>query len=354
VVDTPDTPTIATLVDLLNGRADLARADDGSGSRLWTACDTLKNVLVMLRHPDGRREPLAIGVPGDREVDMKRLEAQVSPAEPEAFTEGDFAAHPRLVKGYIGPQLLGATSPSGIRYLVDPRVVAGTRWVTGANEPGRHVVDLICGRDFSADGIVEAADVHAGDSCPDCASRGVAGSLEMERGIEIGHIFQLGRKYAEALDLTVLDQNGKQVVVTMGSYGIGVSRAVAAIAESTYDDLGLCWPTEVAPAHVHIVVASKGGDAIAERAEQIATELESRGLDVLIDDRPGVSPGVKFKDAELIGIPLVVVVGKGLADGVVEVRDRRTGLRTDTPSGSACDIIVETSQTSAARKGSIT
>lgn len=353
VVDTPDTPTIATLVDLLNGRADLARADDGSGSRLWTAGDTLKNVLVMLRHPDGRREPLAIGVPGDREVDMKRLEAQVSPAEPEAFAEADFAAHPRLVKGYIGPQLLGETSPSGIRYLVDPRVVAGTRWVTGANEPGRHVVDLTCGRDFSADGIVEAADVHAGDSCPDCASRGVAGSLEMERGIEIGHIFQLGRKYAEALDLTVLDQNGKQVVVTMGSYGIGVSRAVAAIAESTYDDLGLCWPTEVAPAHVHIVVASKGGDDIADRAEQIAIELESRGLDVLIDDRSGVSPGVKFKDAELIGIPLVVVVGKGLADGVVEVRDRRTGLRTDTPSGSACDIIVEMSQRSGGGKGSI-
>lgn len=340
VVDTPDTPTIATLVDLLNARADLGRTDDGSGSRPWTASDTLKNVLVMLRHPDGRREPLAIGVPGDREVDMKRLEAQVSPAEPEPFTEADFAAHPRLVKGYIGPQLLGSSSTSGIRYLVDPRVVAGTRWVTGANEPGRHVVDSTCGRDFTADGIIEAADVHAGDSCPDCASRGAAGSLEMERGIEIGHIFQLGRKYAEALGLTVLDQNGKQVVVTMGSYGIGVSRAVAAIAESTYDDLGLCWPIEVAPAHVHIVVAGKGGDDISERAEQIAAELESRGLDVLIDDRSGVSPGVKFKDAELIGIPLVVVVGKGLADGVVEVRDRRTGRRTDTPSATVCDMII--------------
>ncbi|MFM8857768.1 MAG: proline--tRNA ligase [Actinomycetota bacterium] len=354
VVDTPDTPTIATLVDLLNARADLVRTDDGSGSRPWAAADTLKNVLVMLRHPDGRREPLAIGVPGDREVDMKRLEAQVSPAEPEPFTEADFAAHPRLVKGYIGPQLLGTASASAIRYLVDPRVVAGTRWVTGANEPGRHVVDLTCGRDFTADGTIEAADVHAGDSCPDCASRGAAGSLEMERGIEIGHIFQLGRKYAEALDLTVLDQNGKQVVVTMGSYGIGVSRAVAAIAESTYDDLGLCWPTEVAPAHVHIVVASKGGDDIAERAEQIATELESRGLDVLIDDRTGVSPGVKFKDAELIGIPLVVIVGKGLADGVVEVRDRRTKHRTDRPNESVCDFIVEMSRSAGGRKGSIT
>ncbi|MEN9801262.1 MAG: hypothetical protein RLZ37_387 [Actinomycetota bacterium] len=351
VVDTPDTPTIAALVDLLNARADLARTDDGSGSRPWTASDTLKNVLVMLRHPDGRREPLAIGVPGDREVDMKRLEAQVSPAEPEPFTEADFAAHPRLVKGYIGPRLLGSSSASGIRYLVDPRVVAGTRWVTGANEPGRHVFDLTCERDFTADGIIEAAEVHAGDSCPDCASRGAEGSLEMERGIEIGHIFQLGRKYAEALDLTVLDQNGKQVVVTMGSYGIGVSRAVAAIAESTYDDLGLCWPIEVAPAHVHIVIASKGGDDIAERAEQIAAELESRGLDVLIDDRSGVSPGVKFKDAELIGIPLVVVVGKGLAEGVVEVRDRRTGRRTDSPSETVCDTIITMFHEAVAPKG---
>jgi prolyl-tRNA synthetase len=356
VVDTPDTPTIATLVDLLNLRPDLVRSDDGSPetARSWTPGDTLKNVLVMLRHPDGRREPLAIGVPGDREVDMKRLEAQVSPAEPEAFTEADFAAHPRLVKGYIGPQMLGSTSSSAVRYLVDPRVVEGTRWVTGANEPGRHVIDLTCGRDFTADGIIEAADVHAGDSCPDCASRGAAGSLEMERGIEIGHIFQLGRKYAEALDLTVLDQNGKQVVVTMGSYGIGVSRAVAAIAESTYDDLGLCWPSEVAPAHVHIVVASKGGDSISERAEQIAAELESRGLEVLIDDRMGVSPGVKFKDAELIGIPIVVVVGKGLAEGTIEVRDRRTSQRTDTPSEMVCDIIVEMSYSSGGREGPIT
>ncbi len=344
VVDTPDTPTIASLVDLLNARVDLAHTssgDDADGNpRPWTAADTLKNVLVMLRHPDGRREPLAIGVPGDRDVDMKRLEAQVSPAESEAFTEADFAAHPQLVKGYIGPQVLGATSPSGIRYLVDPRVVPGTRWVTGSNQAGHHVLDLTCGRDFSADGIIEASDVHAGDPCPECAERGVSSTLDIERGIEIGHIFQLGRKYAQALDLTVLDQNGKQVVVTMGSYGIGVSRAVAAIAESTYDDLGLCWPAEIAPADVHIVIASKGADEIAERAEQIARELEERGIDVLIDDRMGISPGVKFKDAELIGIPLVVIVGKGLADGVIEIRDRRSSQRSDTPIGEVCDSIV--------------
>ena len=333
VVDTPGTPTIATLVDLLNARADLTRGD-----RPWTAADTLKNVIVMLRHPDGTREPLAIGLPGDREVDMKRLEAQVSPAEPEAFTDADFAAHPALVKGYIGPDVLGASK--GIKYVVDPRVVNGTRWVTGANSAGHHVVDLVCGRDFTPDGSIEAAEVLAGDACPRCAESGRTGVLEMARGIEIGHIFQLGRKYAEALDLTVLDQNGKQVVVTMGSYGIGVSRAVAAIAEATADELGLCWPREVAPADVHIVIAGKGGDDISATAERLAADVEGRGVRVLLDDRTSVSPGVKFKDAELIGVPTIVVVGKGLADGVIEVRDRATNERHDVPVSSAVDDIV--------------
>lgn len=333
VVDTPDTPTIATLVDLLNARTDINNAIGKTTS--WVASDTLKNVIIMLRHPDGRREPLAIGLPGDREVDMKRVEAQVGPAEPDAFTEADFANHPSLVKGYIGPDVLGSTSSSKIRYLVDPRVSTGTNWVTGANAAGKHVVGLVCGRDFTPDGTIEAAEVLPGDTCPNCAAKNAIGVLEMARGIEIGHIFQLGRKYAEALNLTVLDQNGKQVVVTMGSYGIGVSRAVAAIAEATLDDMGLCWPREVAPADVHIVIASKGADAIAEKAEELATELENAGIRVLLDDRTSVSPGVKFKDAELIGVPTIVVVGKGLADGVIEVRNRANGERSDVAIGEA-------------------
>ena len=330
VEDTPDTPTIHTLVELLNARPDLRRDD-----REWTAADTLKNVIVKLRHPDGTTEPLAIGLPGDRDVDMKRLEAQVSPAEPEAFTEADFAALPSLVKGYIGPAVLGSDSPSGIRYLVDPRVVAGTRWVTGANEPGRHVVNLVAGRDFTADGSIEAADVRAGDPCPACG-----GELEIARGVEMGHIFQLGRKYADALGLTVLDQNGKQVVVTMGSYGIGVSRAVAAVAEATCDERGLCWPREIAPADVHVVATGKANDPQLPAAEQLAAELEAAGLRVLFDDRVGVSPGVKFNDADLLGVPTIVVVGRGLADGLVEVKDRRSGDRRDV---KLSDVVAELS-----------
>jgi prolyl-tRNA synthetase len=321
VHDTPDTPTIQTLVDLFNERDDLKRSD-----RLWTAADTLKNLVVKLKYPDGSIVPLAIGVPGDREVDMKRLEAQVSPAEIEPFSEADFAANPALVKGYIGPGALGEENSSGIRYVVDPRIVDGTAWITGADQHGKHVADLVAGRDFTADGVIEAAEVHGGDPCPNCGS-----PLEIARGIEIGHIFQLGRKYAEALGLTVLDQHGKTRTVTMGSYGIGVSRAVAAIAEMNCDDKGIIWPREVSPADVHIVATGKATDPQLPAAEALAAECEAAGLRVMLDDRIGVSPGVKFNDAELIGVPTIVVVGRGLADGLVELKDRRSGERSDVP-----------------------
>ncbi len=330
--DTPDTPTIETLVAHLNER--YPRAD-----RPWTDGDTLKNVLVLMVHPDGTREPLAIGVPGDREVDLKRLEAQVHPAELEAFDERQFAKHPDLVKGYIGPEVLGEKSPTKIRYLVDPRVVEGTRWVTGANVAGSHVLDLVAGRDFTPDGTIEAAEVRDGDPCPQCPTTGGNGTLESARGIEMGHIFQLGRKFAEALDLQVLDENGKLVTVTMGSYGVGVSRAVAAIAENNHDELGLVWPREIAPFDVHLVATGKD-EVVFETAAQVAADLEQRGVSVLYDDRPKVSPGVKFKDAELLGVPTIVVVGKGLADGVIEVKDRATGERENVPAADVVDHVV--------------
>ena len=335
VEDTPDTPTIDTLVALANER--FARPD-----RAWTAADTLKNVVLALVHPDGERELVVVGLPGDREVDLKRLEAAVAPAEVEAAGDADFAAHPELVRGYIGPAVLGpnadgraADDPgrTAVRYLLDPRVVAGTRWITGANEPGRHVFDLVAGRDFTADGTVEAAEVRAGDPAPDGS-----GPLELARGIEIGHIFQLGRKYAAALGLTVLDQNGKAQVVTMGSYGIGVTRVLAALAEANHDDKGLAWPAHVAPAHVHLVATGKD-QAVFDAADELARGLEARGVEVLYDDRPKVSPGVKFADAELFGVPLVVVVGRGLADGVVEVRSRAGGDSENVPVADAVEVV---------------
>jgi prolyl-tRNA synthetase len=322
IEQTPDTPTIESLVDHLNEK--YPRTD-----RPWTDGDTLKNVLMMLRMPDGTSEPLAIGVPGDREIDRRRLEGQLEPVLVEPMTEQEMAQHSDLVKGYIGPSVLGEKGTSGIRYLVDPRVATGTAWVTGANVAGSHILDLVVGRDFTPDGTIEAADIRDGDPCPACGS----GELFSARGIEMGHIFQ-------ALGLKVLDENGKLVTVTMGSYGIGPSRAVAAIAENTLDQNGLCWPREVAPAEVHIVATGKDAQVYAT-AEALVSELDGVGVEVLYDDRVKVSPGVKFKDAELIGVPTIVVVGKGLADGVVEVKDRRSGDRVTIPSGDAAAYLVD-------------
>ena len=323
IEDTPDTPTIATLVDVAN--AAHPRAD-----RAWTAADTLKNVVLALTSPAGERSLLVVGIPGDRDADMTRLEAALSPATVEPANEDDFKAHPELIKGYIGPGALGPQSrPAGVArgaegdtaipYLLDPRIVPGTRWVTGANAPGRHVFELTTGRDFVADGTLEGAEVRAGDPAPDGS-----GALELARGVEIGHIFQLGRKYAEALDLKVLDVNGKQQVVTMGSYGIGVTRAVALLAENYHDELGLTWPIQVAPYHVHVMATGKD-EAVFAAAQELASGLEAAGIEVLYDDRPKVSPGVKFKDYELLGAPYILVVGRGLENGIVELKVRTTG-----------------------------
>jgi prolyl-tRNA synthetase len=308
---TPDTPTIETLVAFLN-KADLGRE--------FTAADTLKNVLLKTRGPgEDKWELLAVGVPGDREVDMKRIEAALSPREIAILEEADFAAHPFLVKGYIGPKAL---QENGVRYVVDPRVVTGTAWVTGADKADHHVVDLVCGRDFTPDGTIEAAEVREGDPSPDGQ-----GTLVAARGIEIGHIFQLGRKYANAFGLDALGADSKPIRITMGSYGIGVSRLVGAIAEQSHDEQGLIWPRSVAPADVHVVIAGKG-DEIRAGGEKLAADLDAAGLSVLLDDRTAM-PGVKFADADLIGVPTIVVVGRGLANGVVEVKDRMTGARTE-------------------------
>ena len=319
VFDSPNTPTIDTLVELLNAK--FGGGYDGS--------KTLKNVMLM-----ADEKAISVLVPGDREVDLKRLQANLAGVNDiRVFEDADFARFPGLVKGYIGPQ---DAKKSGITVYADPRIAPGTAWVTGANAKDKHARNVVSGRDFEVDHYVEAAQIKQGDSCPKCAT-----PVIIDRAIEIGHIFQLGRKYADALNLTVLDQNGKSQVVTMGSYGIGVSRAVAAIAEQSYDEIGLSWPVEVAPAKVHVVATGKE-DAVFEAAEKISAELEARGISVMIDDRRGTSPGVKFKDAELIGIPMIVVVGKALEQGNVEVRVRKTGDKVEVAVASAVDEIAKT------------
>jgi prolyl-tRNA synthetase len=315
----PDTPTITRLVKFSN-------ENHPKENGPWQASDTLKNVVLALIAGDGKRRLVTVGIPGDREVDQKRAEAWFG-CDVEQANEADFKNHPDFVKGYIGPrkdskQFLGLEAESKIEYLLDPRIAEGSSWITGANKDQMHTWHLTFGRDFSSDGIADIAEIRAGDPAPDGS-----GPLEIARGIEIGHIFQLGRKYAEALGLKVLDSNGKLVTVTMGSYGIGVTRLVAVIAEACHDDKGLMWPESVAPANLHIVAAGKDEAAFAA-AESLTMAAEALGLKVMLDDRPKVSPGVKFADAELIGNPWIIICGRGVADGEVELWNRVTGERS--------------------------
>ena len=318
LLDTPNTPTIDSLVEILNKKY----------SASITAANTLKNVLIM-----ADEKPIAVLVPGDREVDLKRLGANLPEVKDlRLFEDADFAKYPKLVKGYVGPQ---DAKSLGVSVYADPRVSQDSVWVTGGNKKDVHARNVTCGRDFKVEHYVEAAEVKAGDNCPSCDK-----PVIIDRAIEIGHIFQLGKKYAEALGLTVLDKEGKPKVVTMGSYGIGVSRAVAAIAEQTYDELGLCWPAEIAPVDVHIVATGKE-DQPFEVAEQIAMDLEAKGLEVLLDDRREASAGVKFKDAELIGVPKIIIVGKSLADGKVEIRDRKSSDKVEVALADVVKTLVK-------------
>ena len=351
VVDTPDSATIETLVERMNE----LHSEKLEGT--LEASQTLKCFLGTVITPSGERKVFAVGVPGDRSVDLGRVEVNIGAllgiggeVEVEAASEEDLKAYPQLVKGYVGPglsldaPLLGAhsedeaavASATGIPFFVDPRVVRGTRWVTGANEEGKHVVNLVFGRDFTADGVLEACEVREGDPAPDGS-----GELVAARGSEMGHIFQLGRKYAESLGLKVLDQNGKLQTVTMGSYGVGVTRALGAVAEGNHDEKGLIWPRNLAPADVHIVVTGKD-EASHSYADELSASLEAAGVQVLLDDRPKTSPGVKFGDAELLGVPTILVIGRGFKDGVLELKDRRSGeAREVSAENAVAEVIAE-------------
>ncbi|OZG58850.1 prolyl-tRNA synthase [Bifidobacterium tissieri] len=338
---TPDAKTIDQMIE--RGNADNPRTD----GREWQAADILKNVVIAVKHAEDEdhdepwREVIVVGVPGDRTVDMKRLEAQFAPAEIEEATEADLKNHPELVPGYIGPMVLGPQAEAAgvenpVRYFVDAHVVKGSAWFTGADEHEVDYYNLVYGRDFKADGTVEAVEVRHGDMSPDGS-----GPLSFERGVEIGQVFQLGLKYSKALDLKVLDQNGKTVPVWMGCYGIGVSRVLACIAETHHDERGLAWPTVIAPAQVHVVATGKNAEAF-EAAEKLVAELEDRGLEVIYDDRKKVSPGVKFKDAELIGVPVIAVAGRDTVNnGTIEVRDRNGENTVAVPAAEAADTIAD-------------
>ena len=331
VVSTPGAGSIEQLVLLMT-------ASHPREGESWKAADALKNVVLALTHLDGTRELVVVGLPGDREVDLGRVEVFFAPAAVEPATDADFAKNKNLIRGFIGPwseagQFLGERGSSKIRYFVDPRVVEGSAWLTGANVADAHVTNVVIGRDVFPDGVIECSDVRDGDPAPDGS-----GPVSITRGMEIGHVFQLGRKYAEALGLKVQDEDGKLATVTMGSYGIGVTRILAVVAETNNDDKGLIWPPQVSPFDIHVIATGKEDDVFA-MASQLSAELEVLGLEVLLDDRPKVSPGVKFGDAELVGIPTILIVGKGLAEGLVEVWDRRSDKRTQVPVAEAVSYL---------------
>jgi prolyl-tRNA synthetase len=331
VVSTPGAGSIEQLVLLMT-------ASFPREGVAWHATDALKNVVLALSHLDGTRELVVVGLPGDREVDLGRVEVFFAPAAVEPATDADFAKNKNLVRGFIGPwseagQFLGERGSSKIRYFVDPRVVEGSAWLTGANVVDAHVTNVVIGRDVFPDGVIECSDVRDGDPAPDGS-----GPVSITRGMEIGHVFQLGRKYAEALGLKVQDEDGKLATVTMGSYGIGVTRILAVVAETNNDDKGLIWPRQVSPFDIHVIATGRD-DEVFGIASQLSADLEATGLEVLLDDRPKVSPGVKFGDAELVGIPTILIVGKGLAEGLVEVWDRRSDKRTQVPVAEAVEYL---------------
>lgn len=324
VYETPDSETIDTLVEW--ACAEGITIDD----REVTADDTLKCMMVKITQPGEEPELAGVLIPGSRALAPKRLEAALEPATFELATDADFKENSFLVKGYVGPRGLNA---NGVKVYADPRVVSGTSWITGADNKNHHVVGLVAGRDFQIDEVVEASEIHEGDPAPEGQ-----GTLTLKRGIELGHIFQLGRKYTEAFDVQILDENGKRAVPTMGSYGIGVSRMMAVLAEQRHDEKGLNWPLDVAPYQVHVAVANKDQDAI-EAGNKLVEALDKAGVEVLFDDRPKVSPGVKFKDAELLGMPFCAILGRSFKDGIIELRIRG-GETLEVPADSIVEELL--------------
>ena len=324
VYETPDSETIDTLVEW--ARAEGITID----GREVTADDTLKCMMVKITQPGEEPELAGVLIPGSRALAPKRLEEALEPATFELATDADFKENSFLVKGYVGPRALNA---NGVKVYADPRVVSGTSWITGADNKNHHVVGLVAGRDFQIDEVVEASEIHEGDPAPEGQ-----GTLTLKRGIELGHIFQLGRKYTEAFDVQILDENGKRAVPTMGSYGIGVSRMMAVLAEQRHDEKGLNWPLDVAPYQVHVAVANKDQDAI-EAGNKLVEALDKAGVEVLFDDRPKVSPGVKFKDAELLGMPFCAILGRSFKDGIIELRIRG-GETLEVPADSIVEELL--------------
>jgi prolyl-tRNA synthetase len=307
---TPDRPGIDRVVEFF---------DDPS----ITSADLLKSLAVV----DGSGRAVLVLLAGDREARL--------PSGWRVFEDDDFAAHPSLVKGYIGPM---GQQAAGITVVADVGVVRPGAWITGANRVDHHVSGAVLGRDFTVDEWGSYAQVETGDPCPRCGKE-----VDLVRSVEAAHTFQLGTKYSDVMTgAGFVDEDGDEAVFSMGCYGMGVSRLLAVVAEENHDDKGLVWPGELAPYQVHLVALGVGrAPEVGEAADSLYHRLVAAGIDVLYDDRD-VSPGVKFADADLLGIPIRLVVGaKGVARGIVEWRSRQTGEERDSElAGPVGDLLV--------------
>jgi len=309
---TPGVRTIAELEDIDGGAV---------------AVNQIKTMVMVL---DGE-VALAL-LRGDHQLNLQKLQdcsgaVEIRPATSEE-TFASLGAHPGS---------LGAVGVTGLRVLCDLALEGRTGMVTGANEDDWHLRGVSMGRDIAVDAWVDMREVQSGEACVDCGS-----VLEVVRCIEAGHIFKLGRKYAEAMGISVLDADGKAQIPTMGSYGIGIGRAVAAIAENHHDDAGLCWPLAVAPYHVLITILDLDDPEAAALANEAEMAFTRAGLDVLVDDR-AARPGVKFADAELIGVPYRLTIGgRSLSKGQVEFTPRETGTTEMLERTGCIEVILDT------------
>jgi prolyl-tRNA synthetase len=275
---------------------------------------------------DDEGRPTLLLVPGEREARL--------PGGWRLFEDGDFEAHPSLVKGYIGP---AGRQEQGVRVVADLGVARPGPWIVGANRKDHHMTGAVLGRDFTVDDWGSFAQVVAGDRCPRCGEE-----IELVRSVEAAHTFQLGHKYSEVMaGSSFVAEDGGEAIFSMGCYGMGVSRLLAVVAEEHHDDRGLDWPSEVAPFGVHLLALGGGrSPEVAEAADRLYGRLVEAGLEVLYDDRDG-SAGVKFADADLLGMPVRLVVGaKGLARGIVEWRSRTTGEERELAVDAAVEELV--------------
>lgn len=293
---------------------------------------TVEEVSGFLKVPQGRiiktllysadGSPVAALVRGDRELNEIKFKNLIGAAELDLAT-------PEQVKQWSGSPV-GFAGPVGLKVdkiYADTELCGDTDYVTGANKGDKHLIHVHLERDARIEGYHDLRVIQSTDSCPRCG-----GGVEMAKGIEVGHVFKLGVKYSESMNATFLDENGKEKHLIMGCYGIGVSRIVAACIEQNHDDFGIVFPPPIAPFEAAVLCLDPRDEAVAGKAEEIYKLAGDLGVDVMLDDREE-RPGIKFKDADLIGFPLQLVVGgKGLGRGVIEAKDRRTGEKTELPA----------------------